>query len=84
MVRFRSACILTAALAAVPLVPLLAANDAAARWWAHVAFLADGALEGRDTGSDGHKKAAAYVALSLVLGLGGVWLGAAVARTAFD
>src|SRR5687768_1645738 len=62
MVRFRSACILTAALAAAPLLPLLAADDAAARWWAHVAFLADDALEGRDTGSEGHKKAAAYVA----------------------
>jgi Zn-dependent M28 family amino/carboxypeptidase len=62
MVRFRTACILTAALAASPLLSLLAADDAAARWWAHVAFLADDALEGRDTGSEGHRKAAAYVA----------------------
>jgi fluoride exporter len=29
-------------------------------------------------------RAAANVTLSLILGLGGVWLGAAVARTAFD
>ena len=33
-----------------------------ARWWSHVAVLADDALEGRNTGSVGHKKAAEYVA----------------------
>jgi Zn-dependent M28 family amino/carboxypeptidase len=40
------------------------AADATAggRWWSHVAFLADDALEGRDTGSPGHRKAAEYVA----------------------
>ena len=32
------------------------------RWWAHVRYLADDALEGRDTGSPGYRKAAAYVA----------------------
>jgi Zn-dependent M28 family amino/carboxypeptidase len=32
------------------------------RWWSHVVYLADDALEGRDTGSDGHRKAAMYVA----------------------
>jgi hypothetical protein len=32
------------------------------RWWAHVQFLADDSLEGRNTGSEGHRKAAAYVA----------------------
>ena len=32
------------------------------RWWSHVAFLADDGLEGRDTGSEGHRKAAEYVA----------------------
>lgn len=32
------------------------------RWWSHVMFLADDALEGRDTGSPGHRKAAEYVA----------------------
>ena len=32
------------------------------RWWSHVRFLADDKLEGRDTGSEGHRKAAAYVA----------------------
>jgi len=32
------------------------------RWWSHVSYLADDALEGRNTGSEGHRKAAAYVA----------------------
>ena len=32
------------------------------RWWSHVAFLADDRLEGRETGSPGHRKAAEYVA----------------------
>jgi hypothetical protein len=31
------------------------------RWWSHVRFLADDALEGRDTGSPGYRKAADYV-----------------------
>ena len=32
------------------------------RWWSHVAILADDQLEGRNTGSAGHRKAAEYVA----------------------
>ncbi len=32
------------------------------RWWSHVRFLADDKLEGRNTGSEGYRKAAAYVA----------------------
>ena len=32
------------------------------RWWSHVRFLADDRLEGRETGSEGHRKAAQYVA----------------------
>jgi len=32
------------------------------RWWRHVEFLADDKLEGRNTGSEGHRKAAQYVA----------------------
>ncbi len=32
------------------------------RWWSHVTFLADDKLEGRNTGSAGHRKAAEYVA----------------------
>jgi Zn-dependent M28 family amino/carboxypeptidase len=31
------------------------------RWWSHVQFLADDKLEGRDTGSPGYEKAAAYM-----------------------
>jgi len=31
------------------------------RWWSHVAFLADDALEGRNVGTEGFEKAAAYV-----------------------
>jgi hypothetical protein len=38
------------------------ASPDAQRWWAHVQFLADDSLEGRNAGSEGHKKAAAYVA----------------------
>ena len=32
------------------------------RWWAHVTFLADDGMRGRQTGSPGHKRAAEYVA----------------------
>jgi Zn-dependent M28 family amino/carboxypeptidase len=32
------------------------------RWWSHVEFLASDKLEGRNTGSPGHRKAAEYVA----------------------
>jgi hypothetical protein len=31
-------------------------------WWAHVQFLADDKLEGRNTGSEGYRKAVTYVA----------------------
>jgi hypothetical protein len=31
------------------------------RWWSHIVFLADDQLEGRNTGSEGYRKAAAYV-----------------------
>ncbi len=31
-------------------------------WWAHVQFLASDDMRGRDTGSDGHRRAAEYVA----------------------
>jgi hypothetical protein len=36
-------------------------NAEGKRWWAHVQYLADDKLEGRETGSEGHRKAAAYV-----------------------
>src|SRR5579872_6224996 len=32
------------------------------RWWSHVEALANDGMEGRDTGSAGHKRAAEYVA----------------------
>jgi Zn-dependent M28 family amino/carboxypeptidase len=38
------------------------ASDEQARWWTHVKTLADDGLEGRQTGSEGYRKAAAYVA----------------------
>lgn len=38
------------------------ANDEQARWWGHVSALADDSMEGRQTGSDGYRKAADYVA----------------------
>jgi Zn-dependent M28 family amino/carboxypeptidase len=38
------------------------ADSDGSRWWSHVAYLADDKLEGRDTGSPGHRKAAEYVA----------------------
>ena len=43
-------------------VCLLAATQDGSRWWGHVQYLADDKLEGRDTGSAGHRQAAAYVA----------------------
>jgi len=40
----------------------LAGTQDGRRWWGHVQYLADDKLEGRDTGSVGHRQAAAYVA----------------------
>src|SRR6266542_2974331 len=34
----------------------------AKRWWSHIVYLADDKLQGRNTGSDGYRKAAVYVA----------------------
>jgi hypothetical protein len=54
------------AAAAAAMALLLAApadlDTEAARWWKHVEFLASDKLEGRNTGSPGHRKAAEYVA----------------------
>ena len=36
--------------------------DEGKRWWTHIQFLADDKLEGRNTGSPGHKQAADYIA----------------------
>jgi Zn-dependent M28 family amino/carboxypeptidase len=40
----------------------LAAQGPAARWWSHVAFLADDRMKGRETGSPEHREAAEYIA----------------------
>src|SRR3954462_1522087 len=40
----------------------LRGDDTGARWWAHVEALASDAMEGRNTGSPAHKRAADYVA----------------------
>ena len=37
-------------------------NDTTRRWWSHVTALANDGMEGRDTGSAGHGRAARYVA----------------------
>ncbi len=39
-----------------------AAGPDGARWWSYVEFLASDKLEGRNTGSEGHRKAAEFVA----------------------
>src|SRR5438045_2029591 len=51
-------------LAVATAVALIAApkNPDASRWWSHVLFLGDDKLEGREAGSEGHRRAAAYVA----------------------
>jgi Zn-dependent M28 family amino/carboxypeptidase len=37
-------------------------NAATRNWWSHIRVLAADDMQGRETGSDGHRKAAAYVA----------------------
>ena len=46
---------------------LLGADFAAEgdRWWAHIRFLADDRLQGRDTGSEGYQEAVKYVAAKM-------------------
>jgi hypothetical protein len=47
---------------AIPFLLSASSLDDGKRWWTHVQFLADDKLEGRDTGSKGHLKAARYIA----------------------
>ena len=49
---------------ALGVATLFAADFAAEgdRWWAHIQFLADDKLQGRDTGSEGYREAVKYVA----------------------
>jgi peptidase M28-like protein len=49
---------------AAPAAAQAVAHDAR-RWWSHVEYLAGDALEGRNTGSPGHAKAADYVSQKL-------------------
>ncbi|HYO74320.1 MAG TPA: M28 family metallopeptidase [Archangium sp.] len=60
----------TPLLAALALLSASAARAEApaqngASWWKHVEYLASDAMEGRDTGSEGYRKAAAYVSEQL-------------------
>ena len=48
-------------LALLALLTAGAAERAGKAWWAHVRYLASDRLEGRATGSEGFRKAAAYV-----------------------
>ena len=43
-------------------VLLRAQAQPASRWWAHVSYLADDRMKGRETGSPEHRQAAEYVA----------------------
>src|SRR5262245_43716922 len=54
-----------AALLAATVAPRAADPDTATRWWSHVEALANDGMEGRNTGSAGHKRAAEYVAAEL-------------------
>src|SRR5438445_2975228 len=52
--------ILSCAAAALAATPDFVAEGN--RWWSHIQVLADDKMEGRNTGSEGHRRAAAYVA----------------------
>ncbi len=54
--RFVAAALLLAGLAVAE------TSEAGKAWWAHIEFLASDALEGRKAGTEGHRKAARYVA----------------------
>jgi hypothetical protein len=42
-------------------ITAITAQTPAERWWSHVTFLADDRLAGRETGTDGYRRAADYV-----------------------
>ena len=60
----RLAVLVLAALAATPVIAQgpSPVGEEQTRWWTHVKTLADDSFEGRQTGTDGYRKAAAYVA----------------------
>jgi len=59
--KTRSYFLLLAAAGAV-LAATVDFNAEGKRWWSHIEFLASDDLQGRDTGSEGHLKAARYLA----------------------
>src|SRR6478672_9536480 len=60
MVRYmKNLVVLALGAAALMAADFVAEGD---RWWAHIQFLADDKLQGRDTGSDGYREAVKYVA----------------------
>ena len=58
----RALAIAAAVMAIATAAAVRAADDTATRWWSHVEALANDGMEGRNTGSAGHKRAAEYVA----------------------
>ena len=61
--RAGAAAALLASIAAALCAGVVGAADTdASRWWAHVRFLADDSLEGREAGTPGYRRAAEYVA----------------------
>jgi hypothetical protein len=59
MVMKKLLLVLTAALSLGLAADFAAEGDL---WWAHIQFLADDSLQGRDTGSEGYRRAVEYVA----------------------
>jgi hypothetical protein len=54
--------LVTTLLTLVLAVATVRTDDTAARWWSHVQALANDGMEGRNTGSPAHRRAAEYVA----------------------
>ncbi|WNG44243.1 M20/M25/M40 family metallo-hydrolase [Archangium minus] len=63
--RSRASLFAALALLSMPAARAEAPSPDGASWWKHVEFLASDALKGRETGSEGYQKAAAYVAEQL-------------------
>ena len=61
MTARRRAAALSVAIVVVAGVDAIGAADSS-RWWAHVRYLADDSLEGREAGRPGYTRAAEYVA----------------------
>jgi Peptidase family M28 len=60
--KIRSSVLLAAAFAAAAVAATIDYDAEGKRWWSHIQFLADDNLQGRNTGSEGHLKAARYLA----------------------